>query len=115
MGQVAGNPICLVTMVGARSGRRRTIPLLDIPYETGLILVASQGGAPRNPSWYYNLVADPDIEVTRGRQRVNLRARLVEGEEKAKLWSVCVERYPSYDDYQRRTTRDIPVFLCEPP
>ena len=101
-------------MTGAKSGRRRTLPLMYIPHGDAVILVASQGGAPRHPAWYYNLMAHPDIEIeVNGRSR-ELRARLVEGAERAELWPVCVNRWPGYEGYSKRTTREIPVFLCEP-
>lgn len=109
-----GDPSCLVTMVGARSGRRRTIPLMYIPHGDSVLLVASQGGAPTHPAWYYNLVANPEIVVEKNGRRRKLRARLLTADEKAELWPVCLERYAGYDDYQKRTPRDIPVFLCEP-
>lgn len=114
MNTIAGDPICLVTMTGAKSGRRRTIPLMYVPYGDGVILVASQGGAATHPAWYHNLVAHPDIEVAQGGQRNKLCARLADADEKAKLWPICVEHYAPYDDYQRKTTRDIPLFVCEP-
>ncbi|HTK96667.1 MAG TPA: nitroreductase/quinone reductase family protein, partial [Pseudomonadales bacterium] len=76
--------------------------------------VASLGGAPKNPVWYYNLVAHPDIEVQVKENTLRLRARLASSEEKAQVWPRCVAAYPSYETYQKRTTRDIPVFICEP-
>ena len=114
MGRFAGREICLVTMTGAKSGQQRTIPVMYVPYGDGVIIVASLGGAPRHPVWYYNLVAHPDIEVQHRGRTMKLRARQVGPEEKAALWPTCVEHYPPYEDYQRRTDRDIPVFLCEP-
>lgn len=114
MNSIAGDPICLVTMTGAKSGRRRTIPLMYVPYGEGVILVASQGGAPSHPAWYHNLLAHPDIEVEQGGQRRRLRARLADTDEKAKLWPICVEHYAPYEEYQQKTTRDIPLFVCEP-
>ncbi len=114
MSKLAGDPICLVTMTGVKSGRQRIVPLMYVPYGDCVMLVASQGGAPRNPLWYHNLKAHPDIVVEQGGKRVHMRARQLSAEEKTKLWSVCVEHYGPYADYQKRTTRDIPVFLCEP-
>jgi deazaflavin-dependent oxidoreductase (nitroreductase family) len=114
MNKFAGRDICLVTMTGAKSGKQRDVPLMYVPYGDGVILVASLGGAPRNPTWYYNLVAHPDIEVRVKGRHMKLRARRVDAVEKARLWPVCIEHYPDYDLYQRRTGRDIPVFLCEP-
>ena len=112
--RLLGDPSCLVTMTGAKSGARRTVPLMHIPHGDAVILVASQGGAPRHPAWYYNLVAHPDIEIEMSGRRRELRARLVAGEERAELWPVCVKRWAGYEGYSKRTTREIPVFLCEP-
>jgi len=114
MNKLAGDPICLVTMTGAKSGRRRTIPLMYVPDGDSLLLVASQGGAPTHPTWYYNLMAHPDITVEQGGRVRSLRARRVSGDEKARLWPICVSHYAPYEQYQQRTDRDIPVFRCEP-
>ena len=113
MNKLAGMPIVLVTMRGAKSGRTITIPLMYVPHEKGFILVASQGGAPKHPAWYHNLVKNPEIEITHEGRTQNLTARRVNEEEKATLWSTCIEYYPPYEQYQRRTERQIPVFLCE--
>jgi deazaflavin-dependent oxidoreductase (nitroreductase family) len=113
MDELSGMPIVLVKMTGARSGKTIEIPLMHVPHEKGFILVASQGGAPKNPAWYHNLVKHPEIEIRfRGETR-RLTARRVDDEEKAKLWPICVEYYPPYEEYQQRTERNIPVFLCE--
>jgi deazaflavin-dependent oxidoreductase (nitroreductase family) len=114
MGRFMGRPVCLVTMKGAKSGKARTLPLMCLPHQEGLILVASQAGAPRSPVWYNNLVAHPDIEVQYRSEKMKLRARQVDDEEKARLWPICVEHYPPFEDYQKRTDRNIPVFVCEP-
>ena len=114
MNKLAGDPICLVTMTGAKSGRERTIPLMYVPDGDSILLVASQGGAPSHPVWYHNLVAHPDVVIEEGGRRMPLRARQVDAEEKARLWPICVSHYRPYEDYQRRTDRDIPVFRCEP-
>lgn len=114
MGKFGESPICVVRMRGAKSGKRRDVPLMYVPNGDGVLLVASLGGAPKNPVWYHNLLANPDIEVTvRGTTR-KLRARLASADEKAKLWSQCVAAYPPYADYQKKTTRDIPLFVCDP-
>lgn len=109
-----GDDVCFVTMRGAKSGRMLTIPLMYVPYRDGLLLVASQGGAPRNPVWYHNLVKHPEILVSHRRRRMKLRARLAKPEEKPELWPVCDQHYAPYADYRKRTTRDIPIFVCEP-
>jgi len=120
MGTLQGRDICVVTMRGARTGRTRHVPLMYVPYredspnDEGVILVASLGGAPKHPTWYYNLVAHPDIEVQVKDRRLSLRARRASAAEKAAVWPQCVKHYPDYQSYQDRTSRDIPVFLCEP-
>ena len=76
--------------------------------------MASQGGAPKNPVWYRNLVKNPDIEVSHRGRRMQLRAGLAAAEEKPALWPICDEHYAPYAEYRERTTRDIPIFLCEP-
>ncbi len=113
MNKLAGMPIVLVTMKGAKSGRTITIPLMHVPHEKGFILVASQGGAPKHPAWYHNLVKNPKIEITHAGRTQKLTARRVDEEEKATLWPTCIEYYPPYEQYQKRTERRIPVFLCE--
>jgi deazaflavin-dependent oxidoreductase (nitroreductase family) len=111
---IGGREVCFVTMIGAKSGRRLTIPLMYLPFEQGVLLVASQGGAPRNPVWYNNLVKHPEIEVRHRGRVALLKARLATAGEKPALWPICDARYPPFADYRARTTRDIPIFVCEP-
>lgn len=113
LNSLGGDDVCFVTMKGAKSGRTLTIPLMYIPYRHGVLLVASLGGAPRNPVWYHNLVKHPEIAVRHRRRRMKLRARLATPEEKPDLWPICDEHYAPYADYRKRTTRDIPIFVCE--
>lgn len=110
---LGGDEVCFVTMTGARSGRRLTIPLMYVPYGAGVLLVASMGGAPRNPTWYGNIVKHPEIEVRHRGRSSKLRARLASAEEKSTLWPVCDSHYAPYAEYRARTTRDIPIFVCE--
>lgn len=112
--RLAGDEVCFVSMTGAKSGRRLTIPLMYVPHGEGVLLVASQGGAPKNPVWYANLVKHPEIEVTHRGRRMQLRARLATPEEKPALWPICDRHYAPYAQYRKRTTRDIPIFVCEP-
>lgn len=113
MNTFSGCPICLVKMTGAKSGVVRWMPVMYVPYREGVIIVASLGGAPKHPTWYHNLVAHPDIEVIYRSKHMKLTARQVYDEEKAAVWPTCVEHYPPYADYQSRTDRKIPVFICE--
>jgi deazaflavin-dependent oxidoreductase (nitroreductase family) len=112
--KLMGDDVCFVTMTGARSGRTLTLPLMYVPYRDGVLLVASLGGAPKNPVWYHNLVAHPVIEVRHRGRRMKLGARLARPEEKPALWPICDQHYAPYADYRKRTTRDIPIFVCEP-
>ena len=112
--KLSGDEVCFVTMTGAKSGKTLIIPLMYVPYNEGVLLVASQGGAPKNPVWYYNVAKHPDIEVSHRGRRMKLRARLASPDEKAELWPVCDRYYAPYADYRRRTSRDIPIFVCEP-
>ncbi len=114
MGKFLGRDICVASMIGAKSGQRRDIPLMYVPYEDGVILVASMGGAPVNPTWYHNLVKNPDIDVHVKGETLALRARRATPAEKEEVWPICCEHYPDYAVYQARTDRDIPVFICEP-
>ena len=114
MNTLAGDPICLVEMTGARSGRVRTIPLMYVPDGEDILLVGSQGGAPTNPLWVNNLLAHPEVRITQGGQTRVMRARQLGGEERAAAWPTCVAHYAPYADYQLRTRREIPVFRCEP-
>ena len=114
LGTLTGRPVMLVAMTGAKSGKERTVPLMYVPYKDGVIVVASQGGAPKTPVWYNNLVKNPDVVVQYKSTKMELRARQVDDAEKAAIWPVCVEHYSEYDDYQKRTDRNIPVFVCEP-
>lgn len=113
--RIGGGDICVVKMTGAKSGLPREFPLMYVPYQDGIVLVASLAGAPRHPTWYYNLLAHPEIEVTVGERRLQLVARRATAAEKAAVWPLCCQHYRDFDLYQRRTPRDIPVFICKPP
>jgi deazaflavin-dependent oxidoreductase (nitroreductase family) len=109
-----GSPICLVTMTGARTGRRRTIPLIYIPHGDEVILVASQGGMSTHPLWFHNIRTNPEVSITaQGRTR-RMHAQLADDAGKAAVWPVAVAAYPDFVDYQARTERNIPVFICTP-
>ena len=114
LNSIGGDEICFLTMKGAKSGRSSTIPLMYVPHRDGVLLVASLGGAPKHPVWYYNVVAHPDITVTHRGRAMRLRARLATPAEKPALWPICDQHYAPYADYRKRTSRDIPIFVCEP-
>jgi F420H(2)-dependent quinone reductase len=108
-----GLPVVIVTSRGAKSGKLRKTPLMRVEHDGRYLAVASQGGAPTHPLWYHNLVADPAVELQDRDQKRDMTARLLTGEERAKWWERAVEAFPPYADYQRRTEREIPVFLLE--
>jgi deazaflavin-dependent oxidoreductase (nitroreductase family) len=114
MGKMGAAPILLLTTTGRKSGRTRTVPLLYLKEDGGYVIVASLGGAPRHPVWYLNLEANPKVELRVGSQRFAGEARRASAEEKARLWPRLVAIYPQYADYQKRTTRDIPVVIVSP-
>ena len=109
-----GMPVVIVTMLGARSGNIRKVPVMRVEHDGAYAVVASMGGAPEHPKWFYNLVAHPDVELQDGPERRAYTARLLSGEERAQWWERAVQAYPDYADYQRRTAREIPVFVLEP-
>ncbi|MFE2228598.1 nitroreductase family deazaflavin-dependent oxidoreductase [Streptomyces kronopolitis] len=111
---IRGLPVVVLTTRGAKSGKIRKSPLMRVEHEGRYAVVASQGGAPRHPVWYHNVVADPRVELQDGPVRRDMTAREVTGEEKALWWARAVEAYPDYDDYQKKTDRRIPVFVLEP-
>jgi deazaflavin-dependent oxidoreductase (nitroreductase family) len=107
-------PTLLLDHVGARSGTHRTSPLVYGEDGRNLVLVASKGGYPKNPAWYHNLVAHPDTTVQVGSRRKDVHARVATAEERARLWALMIGVYSGYDDYQRRTEREIPLVVLEP-
>jgi deazaflavin-dependent oxidoreductase (nitroreductase family) len=111
---IKGRPVVLLTTRGAKTGKLRKVPLMRVEHEGRYAIVASLGGAPKNPVWYYNVKADPHVELQDGRESRDFKAREVTGEEKAVWWERAVAAYPDYAEYQKKTTREIPVFVLEP-
>ena len=109
-----GMPVVVITSVGAKSGKVRKTPLMRVEHEGSYAAVASQGGAPKHPTWYFNLVADPRVEVQDGPVKQEMLAREVSGEEKARWWERAVATFPDYADYQEKTDREIPLFVLQP-
>jgi F420H(2)-dependent quinone reductase len=107
-------PIVLVTYRGAKSGNVRKTPVMRVEHDGIYAAVASLGGAPKNPQWYASLVAEPVVDLQDGTATGQFRAREVTGDEKATWWERAVAAYPDYADYQRKTDRQIPVFVLEP-
>ncbi len=112
--EMLGLPVMIVTSVGAKSGKLRKTPLMRVEHEGNYLAVASKGGAPEHPVWYYNLVAHPVCELRDGATVSDRRARLLEGDERAQWWSRAVAAFSNYADYQEKTEREIPLFLLEP-
>ena len=109
-----GMPVIVLTTKGAKSGKIRKSPLMRVEHNGAYAAVASLGGAPKHPVWYHNVVADPQVELQDGPVRQDMTAREVTGEEKAVWWKRAVEAYPDYAAYQKKTEREIPVFVLEP-
>jgi deazaflavin-dependent oxidoreductase (nitroreductase family) len=104
----------LLDHVGAKSGTERTTPLLYAVDGENLVVVASKGGYPKNPAWFYNLMAHPDTTVQVGGERREVHARKADAAERKRLWPLVVSMYGSYENYQRRTEREIPLVVLEP-
>jgi deazaflavin-dependent oxidoreductase (nitroreductase family) len=115
LGSAFGMPVVELHTVGRKSGLPRST-MLTAPVVDGdrVVLVASKGGDDRDPDWYRNLVAHPEIELTMAGRRRPMQARPASPQEKAQLWPRVVAAYPGYGGYQRRTSRDIPLVICEP-
>jgi deazaflavin-dependent oxidoreductase (nitroreductase family) len=109
-----GAPVCLVTTIGRKSGAPRTVALLYLEDGDDVVVVGSKGGMSTHPSWYRNMEANPDVDVQIGGTKRAMRARRVSDEEKAALWPRLVAMYRDFDDYQGRTTRNIPVLRLSP-
>ncbi|RZU46155.1 deazaflavin-dependent oxidoreductase (nitroreductase family) [Streptomyces sp. BK022] len=109
-----GLPVIILTTRGNRSGKLRKTPLMRVEHDGKYAVVASVGGAPKHPVWYFNVKADPAVELQDGPQKREMRAREVTGDEKARWWERAVAAFPPYAEYQEKTDREIPVFVLEP-
>jgi deazaflavin-dependent oxidoreductase (nitroreductase family) len=109
-----GVPVVVVTSVGAKSGKLRKNPVMRVEHDGTYALVASKGGAPSHPTWYHNLVGHPTIELQDGADRRDYTVRIAEGQERATWWERAVAVWPDYAEYQKKTDREIPVFVAEP-
>jgi deazaflavin-dependent oxidoreductase (nitroreductase family) len=113
-GRMGKSPILLLNTVGRKSGQKRTSPLLYAMDGEDFIVIASKGGAPTHPAWYLNLRANPQATVEIGDREVRIEAEVADPEDKARLWQKMVEMYPTYDAYQRKTEREIPLLVLHP-
>ncbi|GAA3386647.1 nitroreductase family deazaflavin-dependent oxidoreductase [Cryptosporangium minutisporangium] len=109
-----GVPIILLTSVGAKTGKLRKTPLMRVEHEGEYAVVASKGGAPENPVWYYNLVKNPHVELQDGAVKKDYRAHEATGDERAVWWERSLAVWPDYAEYQKKTDRQIPVFVLTP-
>lgn len=113
-GELRGRPVVVLTSVGAKTGKLRKVALMRVEHEGVYAVVASLGGAPRNPVWYQNLKTTPHVELQDRATKRDYLAREVIGDEKAVWWERAVAAWPDYANYQAKTDRQIPVFVLEP-
>lgn len=109
-----GLPVVIVTNLGTKSGKLRKTPVMRVEHDGSYAVVASKGGAPEHPVWYYNIRDNPRVELQDGPRKQDMIAREVSGDERARWWERAVAAYPSYAEYQEKTSREIPVFVLEP-
>ncbi|MFE5478247.1 MULTISPECIES: nitroreductase family deazaflavin-dependent oxidoreductase [unclassified Nocardia] len=109
-----GKPVILLTTKGAKTGKLRKTPLMRVEHDGEYAVVASLGGAPKNPVWYHNIKADPHVELRDGTTTKDYTARELTGDERAQWWERAVAVWPDYDEYTKKTDRVIPVFVLTP-
>jgi deazaflavin-dependent oxidoreductase (nitroreductase family) len=109
-----GKPVVVLTTKGAKSGKIRKTPLMRVEDGGEYAVVASLGGAPKHPVWYYNVKSNPEVELQDGPEKQDMVAREVTGDEKARWWEIAVAAFPDYANYQTKTEREIPVFVLSP-
>ncbi|MBV9790063.1 MAG: nitroreductase family deazaflavin-dependent oxidoreductase [Chloroflexi bacterium] len=110
-GRMAGCPVLLLTTKGRKTGKERVTPLLYIPDDENFVLIASNGGVPNHPAWYWNMQSNPEVTVEVGSRKLRVRAEDATGAERERLWAKAVSMYSGYADYQKRTKREIPVVI----
>ena len=108
-----GGEIIILTTTGAKSGKERRTPLIRVTDGERYFVVASMGGAPQNPQWFHNMVANPEVTIQDRADVHQMAARVASPEEKAKYWPIAIAAWPDYDKYQQSTERDIPLMICE--
>jgi deazaflavin-dependent oxidoreductase (nitroreductase family) len=112
-GMFAGAPLVLITTTGAKSGKRRTTPVVHTNDGDNVVIIASKGGSPTSPDWFHNLVAHPAVTVELPNETFEARARVAEGDERERLWRAQADAMPNFDEYQKATSRRIPVVVLE--
>lgn len=110
----SGLPVVIVTMRGKSSGKLRKVPLMRVEHDGEYALVGSKGGAETDPVWVGNIMADSHVTIQDGPEPVDMTVRLVTGAERDEWWQRCVDAFPNYAEYQRKTSREIPVFVATP-
>ena len=113
-GQFEGAPLLLLHSTGAKTGAERVNPMMYQRVGDAYAVFASKAGAPTNPDWYHNLVANPDATIEVGTETKPVRARVAQGDERSRIWETQKERYPGFAEYEQKTTREIPVVILEP-
>jgi deazaflavin-dependent oxidoreductase (nitroreductase family) len=111
--EILDRPVVLFTTTGAKSGKKRYVPLMRVEENGRYAMVASKGGDPQHPLWYHNVKVHPQVTAQDGDKVVELTARELDGAEREHWWKLAVEAYPPYAEYQTKTTRQIPVFVLE--
>jgi deazaflavin-dependent oxidoreductase (nitroreductase family) len=109
-----GTQTLILTTTGRKSGKQRLTPLIYGRHGNDYLIVASKGGTPEDPDWYYNLSANPDVEIQVKGDKMHARARTATPAEKAEMWPIMTKEWPDYDEYQTKTDRDIPIVVVEP-
>ena len=112
--ELRGHPVIVLTSVGAKTGKLRKTPLMRVEHDGEYAVVASRGGAPQHPVWYWNLAANPQVELQDGAVKKDYLAREVHGPERDLWWQRAIEAWPDYASYQTKTTRIIPLFVLTP-
>lgn len=113
-GQFEGAPLLLLHHIGAKTGKERVNPVMYQAVGDDYAVFASKAGAPTNPDWYHNLLANPGATIEVGTEKKKVRARVAEGDERERIWTSQKERYPGFADYEAKTSRQIPVVILEP-
>lgn len=113
-GPFEGAPLLLLHTTGAKTGREHVTPVMYRPVSGGYAVFASKAGAPTNPAWYHNLVANPSVQAEIGAQTLRLTARVADNAEREPIWSAQKREYPGFQDYEEQTSRQIPVVILEP-
>ena len=112
---ISNFPVIIVTNLGRKTGAVRKTPLITVIDGNTYVLIASQGGSPKNPNWYYNLKANPKVKIQDGSSVYNMKVtEILNLKERERLWEIAIKAYHPYEDYQNRTERTIPIFLAEP-